>query len=109
MLDTFINDGIRVKNNFDSISHLYHCELYNKHLHYPKSFKTLEFVNFLTDAYSQVGISKQEVINLFNSLDSSLFNYPTYIETKKIIEENFINTNSAIPTDKINKPLWNPK
>lgn len=96
-------------NRFDSISHLYQRAYYNKCMQLPKSFISLSFVKFLSGAYFQAGISKQEVVYLFNSLDSCLFKYPTYIETKKIMKENFINNRDAIPTNTINKPLWNPK
>lgn len=104
------NDGLNSHDNmFDSVSHLYHRAYYNKCMSLPKSFMSLKFVQFLTDSYLQGGISKQEVIALFNCLDSSLFNYPSYIETKKIIEANFLNIKINQPTDKINKPLFNTK
>lgn len=102
--------GFATNNNrFDSVSRLYHRAYYNKCLLLPKSFISLNFVRYLTLAYLQCGISKQEVVKLFNGLDVNLYKYPTYIETKKIIEENFIKENEGIPTNTISKPLWNPK
>lgn len=109
ILDTeYKSTQLRTNNNkLDSISHIYHREYYNKCLALPKSFITLKFVQFLTDGYLQAGIARKEVVTLFNLLDNSLFNYPTYKKTKKIIEDNFINKNIELK-DTISKPLWNP-
>jgi hypothetical protein len=102
------NYPLRTNNNkIDSVSHAYHREKYNKCLSFPKSFITLQFVLSLTDGYLQGGISRKEVVSLFNILDSSLFKYPTYIETKKIIDKNFINQDLELKKP-ITKPLWNP-
>ena len=102
------NTQLKTNNNkFDSISHLYHREYYNRCLTLPKSFITLKFVLFLTDGYLHTGITRKEVVSLFNLLDKSLFKYPTYIKTKKIIEDNFLN-NTIELDDTIAKPLWNP-
>ena len=54
-------------------------------------------------------VCNQEVYKLFNNLDTNLFKYPIYQETKKMIEENLMNSNNYSPKDVINDPLWNRK
>ena len=102
--------GFRANNNrIDSVYRLYLRALYEKSMQQSKSFASLMFVNFLVGEYSQVGISNQEVFKLFNNLDTNLFKYPIYQETKKMIEENLMNSNNYSPKDVINDPLWNRK
>lgn len=100
------NDGLRNNNEFDSIARLYHRAYYNKCKLLPKSFLTLEFVYFLISNYKQVGITKNELIELFNKLDGSLDKFPMYSKVKKIMEEDFLESNPILPD--VNKPLWTP-
>lgn len=102
------NQHVTENLQFDSISHLFHRAYYNKCISLPNSFICLSFLNFLLDSYSQVGIKKYEVIELFNCLGENLKKYPLYLVTKKNIEANFLNKNIGVE-EKINTPLWKPK
>lgn len=90
----------------DSINKLYHKAYFNWCLKHPKSFISLNFVNFMTYTYHTIGLTKEDINTLFNLLDLSLHNYPTYIKCKAYIAEYINNPNYELPN--INNPLWSP-
>lgn len=107
----------KIKNNYDtlglyrekidSINKEYHKTYYNWCLKHTKSFISLSFLNFMTYSYLSIGITKEEINTLFNSLDISLHNNPSYKKSKEYIAEYINNPNYKIeepPT-----PLWNPR
>lgn len=105
------NTGIEDSNRivFDNIRKLYHKAYYNWCVKHPKSFISLRFLMFLSNdifVHSSVGITKEEINFLFNSLDASLYKYPSYQECLKNMDE--IINNPKYKLAEPPKPLWNP-
>lgn len=97
---------IQTNNDIDTLSIEYHRTYYNWCIQHPKSFISLGFVDFLSQAYLSLRFPQEDINKLFESLDASLFNYPTYIECKKNIAEYINNPNYKI--EEPPKPLWSP-
>jgi len=92
----------------DSISKLYHNTYLQKCLTMPNSFLSLRFLSFISKNYNQIGISKEDVLRLYNSIGKSIQKYPTYSEVKKYINEHILNIGNT-PNNLINSPLWTPQ
>jgi len=105
------NELLQIKKYYDSIPESdriktkFHNAFLQKCLKISNSFAALRFTNVISQEYLQVGITKDEVLKLFNNLDKSLYKYPTYKETKKYINEYIIKYNT--PIDTVLQPIWN--
>lgn len=100
--------GVYTKK-IDSTHKEYHRAYYNWALAHLSSFISLNFTNFLSkDVFVSIsiGITKSEINALFNSLDQSLFDYPTYKLTKEYMEKYINNPEIKIAEPAV--PIWNP-
>lgn len=103
--DTLMDNSNR--QTFDSLYKAYPKALYNYHSKNPNSFLTLDFVDFISNYFITIGITKKEVLKLYDSLGKNLHQYPTYNKVKQQIEQNIRNYEAPYSYDSLPKPLFN--
>lgn len=102
--DTLMDSSNR--QTFDSIYKAYHKALYIYHSKNPNSFLALGFVDFISNYFITTGITKEEVLKLYDSLGKNLHKYPTYSKVKQQIEQNIRNYVAPYSNDSLPKPLF---
>jgi hypothetical protein len=103
--DTLIDNSNQ--QTFDSLNRAYHKALYNYHSKNPNSFLTLGFVDFISNYFITTGLTKEEVLKMYDSLGKNLHQYPTYNKVKQQIEQNIRNYKAPYSYDSLPKPLFN--
>jgi hypothetical protein len=102
--DTLMDNSNR--QTFDSLYKAYHKALYNYHSKHPNSFIALSFVDFICGYFITTGLTKEEVLKLYDSLGKNLHQYPTYNRVKQQVEQNIRNYEAPYSNDSLPKPLF---
>lgn len=102
--DTLMDNSNR--QTYDSLYKAYHKALYNYHSKNLNSFLALGFVDFISNYFITTGITKEEVLKLYDSLGKNLHKYPTYSKVKQQIEQNIRNYVAPYSNDSLPKPLF---
>lgn len=102
--DTLISNSNH--HTYDSLNNAYHKSLYNYHIKQPNSFITLDFLDFISNNFTTVGITKEEVLKMYESLGKHLQQYPTYERVKKQIENFVYRYDSPYNNDSLPKPIF---